>query len=233
MRLWILPAAAAGLLLAGCNPHDLPGETRTDHREVELSQADLTRVEMHMSAGELRVDGGASKLMQGDFTYNIDSWKPVVEHRSTGTRADLIIRQPEAVHAIGDNEYKWAVRLSDTPQLDVAVNLGAGEANLVLGSLNLRSVQVDMGVGQADVNLRGTPKRSYDVRINGGVGEARVHLPAGVGIVATASGGIGSIDVNGLEQRNGRWIRRGEESNPIVVRLDVKGGVGEIHITAD
>ena len=49
--------------------------------------------------------------------------------------------------------------------------------------------------GEVDADLRGNPKRSYDVRINGGVGQATIHLPKSVGISATAVGGIGEINV--------------------------------------
>lgn len=223
-------ALATALLLAGCGPHDLPGEARSDHQEVELSQAELTRVELRIGAGKLKVAGGAAKLMEGDFLYNVESWKPVIEHRSTGSRADLSVHQGEGLPVAGNTKNEWDVRLNETAPMDLVINLGAGEADFVIGGLNLRSVQVDMGVGEAEMDLRGTPKRSYDVRINGGVGEAKIHLPAGVGVIATASGGIGDIKVSGLEERNGRWIRSGEESNPIQIRLDVKGGIGEIDI---
>jgi hypothetical protein len=83
------------------------------------------------------------------------------------------------------------------------------------------------------MDLRGNPKRSYDVRINGGVGEATIYLPRSVGIDATAKGGIGEIDVRGLEQRNGRWINPSQENSPVKIHLDVKGGVGQINIIAE
>ena len=44
-----------------------------------------------------------------------------------------------------------------------------------------RGVEVDMGVGQLDMDLRGVPKHSYDVRIHGGIGEATVRVSADAG----------------------------------------------------
>jgi hypothetical protein len=117
--------------------------------------------------------------------------------------------------------------------MDLVVKMGAGEAHLNLGSLNLRSVVFDLGAGELDADLRGNPKRSYDVRINGGVGQATIHVPSTVGISATATGGIGEINVRGLEQRNGRWINPGHENSPVTIRLDVKGGVGQIDLVAE
>ena len=117
--------------------------------------------------------------------------------------------------------------------MDLIAHMGAGEAHLNLGSLNLRSVDVNLGVGEADVDLRGNPKRSYDVQIHGGVGQATVHVPKTVGISAMAAGGIGDVNVRGLENRGGRWINPGHENGPVTIRLDVKGGVGQIDLIAE
>jgi hypothetical protein len=99
--------------------------------------------------------------------------------------------------------------------------------------MNLRSVAFDLGAGEVNVDLRGNPRRSYDVKIQGGVGQATVHLPKSVGISATAVGGIGEVNVSGLEKRNDRWINPGHENAPVTIRLDVKGGIGQIDVIAE
>ena len=225
---------ALAVLLTACNQRDLAGEMHTDTKSVPLDKSELTRVELNMHAGELRISGGATELMQAEFNYNVDSWKPQVEYRSTGTRSDLQIIQPPGVHIASPNgKNRWEVRLNEGAPMDVIAKLGAGEANLELGSLNLRTLEIEIGVGEVRVDLRGMPKRSYDVRISGGVGQATVYLPASVGINATAAGGLGEINVSGLEQRNGRWINPRAEGSPITIRLDAKGGIGEIQLIAE
>jgi hypothetical protein len=102
-----------------------------------------------------------------------------------------------------------------------------------LGGLNLRAVEVDMGVGNLDMNLRGHPQRDYDVQINGGVGSATVRLPPDVGIVADASGGIGNIDTRGLEKRDGRWVNQARGTAKATIRLEVRGGIGNITLIAE
>ena len=89
---------------------------------------------------------------------------------------------------------------------------------------------MSIGAGKVDVDLRGEPKRSYTVQIRGGVGETVVHLPKDVGISATATKGIGDINIEGLEQRDGVWVNPDRIGAPVTVRLDVKGGVGEIRL---
>jgi hypothetical protein len=220
------------LLLAGCN-FEPAGEIRREQHSLELDGSTSTRVTLEMAAGELRVTGGASKLMEGEFTYNVDRFKPVIQHRPGASGSELTISQGDTRgFSIGSGMSRWDLRLNDGVPLDIVGRLGAGEANMDLSDLNLRGVEIGIGAGEVQVDLRGTPKQSYSVRINGGVGETAVLLPRTVGISATAAGGLGSISVNGLEKRGESWINPGHEKDPVQITVDVKGGIGEIQVTA-
>ena len=83
------------------------------------------------------------------------------------------------------------------------------------------------------LDLRGTPKRSYDVTVDGGVGTSRIRLPRSAGIVATAGGGIGGVSFGGLESHGDAWINPGHEHDPVVIHLTAHGGVGEINISVE
>ena len=80
----------AALLLAGCGSQARVGALRTESQSVELGDARSVRVEINMGAGDLEVTGGADKLLQADFTYNVAKLKPEVEYKD-GT---LVVRQP-------------------------------------------------------------------------------------------------------------------------------------------
>ena len=217
--------------LVGCSDRIRIGEPVHQTKVLELDKSELTRVELKLGAGELRVTGNSPKLLEADFDYNSPGWKPEVDYHSTGVRGDIQISN--SASAAPHGESKWNLRFNDSVLMDLVVKMGAGEAHLNLGSLNLRSVAFNLGAGEVDVDLRGDPKRSYDVQINGGVGQATVHLPSSVAISATAVGGIGEVNVRGLEKRGGRWINPLHENAPVAIRLDVKGGVGQIDLVAE
>jgi len=202
-----------------------------DKQAIDLDRAESTRVNQTIGAGELKVSGGAAKKMEADFEYS-ESLKPTIEHRE-GTTSDITISQSgTSGFSFGNKQSRWDLRFNEEAPLDMNAKLGAGQADLNLGGLNLRGVNVDIGVGEVSVDLRGTPKRSYSVRINGGVGQANVNLPRSVGISASAAGGIGEVKVDGLEKRGDRWINPGHENDPVQITVDARGGVGEIHISA-
>jgi hypothetical protein len=227
-RLAWLPVA---LLVVGCG--EPAGEMRREQQSIDLAGAQSARVNLAMGAGELMVGSGASKLVEAEFTYNVDRLKPTVEHQTSGDETDVTISQTETgSFNFGNVVSRWDLRLNNGVLLDVSATLGAGEAHMNLGDLTLRRLDVSIGAGEVHVDLRGTPKRSYGVEIKGGVGETVVYLPRTVGISATAAGGVGSITMNGLEKRGERWINSGHESDPVQITLDVKGGIGEITVHA-
>jgi hypothetical protein len=226
--------AATSLALTGCVVNtDFSGPVQHLQKSIDLDKTEMARIEIKMGAGELHVDGGSPKLLDADFDYNVSSSKPIVRYTASSFRGELTLEQPSGFNGGTNSTYKWNLRLNDRLPLDVVTHLGAGEAHMNLGTMNLRSVEVHMGVGEVELDLRGKPSRDYNVQIHGGIGQANVHLPSTVGIVASASGGIGDIEVHGLEKHGGRWTNAAFEHSPVTIHLDVKGGIGNITLTAE
>jgi hypothetical protein len=224
---------AATMLSFACSHGEPAGPLQHDHTVINLDRSELSRIRLTMEAGELHVKGGASKLAEADFTYNVAAWKPSVVQNLNRTPPELSITQATGGSTSGNATNRWDLALNDQQPLELIAHLGAGEAHMNLGALNLRNVELTVGAGEVDMDLRGQPTTSYSVSIHGGVGTAVVHLPSTVAISAKASGGIGDINVSGLEQRDGRWINPRATSSPVTIDLDVHGGVGEIRLEAE
>jgi hypothetical protein len=226
--------AVAVFALCGCNfNEERGGPVQHEAQSIDLDKSEMARVDIKLGAGELELDGGSPKLMEAEFNYNIPAWKPIVHYDASSFRSQLRIEQPSSVHGGSHQTYKWNVKLNDKLPIDLILDLGAGEARMNVGTMNLRTVQVDMGVGEIRLDLRGQPARDYSVNINGGVGHATVYLPNTVGIIANAMGGIGDISVRGLEKREGHWINTAHENSPVTIHVDVKGGIGQIELIAE
>jgi hypothetical protein len=212
------------------------GETVHESNTVDLSKAkgvERARVDLELHAGELHVDGGAKELMEGDFTYNVAAWKPEVRFDRRGFRSTLSVKQGGSTATVGSAKNEWRLRLNDEIPTDFSLRCGAGENRLNLGALDLRDVEVHIGAGRVELDLRGRqPRHDYSVSVHGGVGEAVVYLPADTGVVATASGGLGEIEVNGLEKQGGEWRSGASGKGKSTIHLDVHGGIGKITIDA-
>lgn len=232
----VMVVGATAIVLAGCNiPTDLttPGKEVTESKSVEKDKAEMVKVSLEIAAGELRVSGGAAKLMEGDFTYNVEKWKPEIRYEGSNFRGNLTIKQSGGSSTMGNVKNEWNVRLSDDVPMDISVKMGAGESKLKLGDMKLRSIEVHLGAGRCEMDLRGKPDKSYDATIRGGVGEATIYVPKEVGVIAEAKGGLGEIKVRGLTKDGSSYHNEAYGKAKTTIRLDVTGGIGAINIFGD
>jgi hypothetical protein len=221
------------LLLASCNIEHDAGPTQYESRTVEAAGAESVHVSLRMGAGEMRVTDGAQQLARADFSYNVPAWKPEVRYSKSGSSGTLTIEQPKGSTHFGNTRYTWELQLSNKIPMDLEIHFGAGQAKLDVGSLDLRGVDIDMGVGEVELDLRGRLKHSYNVNIKGGVGQATVRVPSDAGVYAEAHGGIGSINVRGLHKMGDHWESDSYTTAENKLRIEAHGGIGEIRIVAD
>jgi hypothetical protein len=201
-----------------------------EHHAVERGAATSARVEIDMSAGDLEVKSGAATLLEGDFDFNVPDLKPEITYAVNADTGALKVTQGSAS---GNHENKWLLSLNDSTPVDLDIKLSAGDAQLVLGQLNLRSLAIRLGAGDLVVDLRGTPMKSYGVKVQAGAGDTTIHVPASVGISVSTASLITDVNATGLEKRDGRWINPRAATSPVMVELDVQHAIGDLRLLAE
>ena len=205
--------------------------TRHETQTVDRQGAQSVHVKIDMPAGELKISGGADRLLEADFTYSGSMGTPRVDYNVSGGSGELSVNQNEGrgVH-FGRSENDWNLRLSNNVPLAMELNMGAGKGTLRMQGLNLTSLQVHMGAGELTLDLTGERKSDLRAEIKGGVGEANIRLPKDVGVKVHAKGGIGSIDTHGLRRNGDEYVNDVYGKSPVTIRLDVEGGIGTINL---
>jgi N-terminal domain of toast_rack, DUF2154 len=218
----------------GMQPGGKPqvGKMRHESKSVDPKDAQSVRAQLKMGAGELNLTGGADRLMEGDFSYNVAEWKPDVSYDVSAEKGELVVRQggSEGSNLTGEARNEWEIRLNDELPTDLVVQMGAGESDLDLDSLTLAGLKLQMGAGKTTVDLTGDYAKGFNSRIQGGVGEATVMLPSGVGVKAKAQGGLGKINAEGLERVGDAYVNDAYGESDVTLNVDVQGGVGEINL---
>jgi hypothetical protein len=230
LNFWLIGA----LLLAGCVSRARVGELRTEAQAVELGDAETVRVEIEFGAGELEVAGGADKLLEADFTYNVAELKPEVEY-ADGT---LVVRQPEVdglpvLRDISDFRNEWVLRLYDDVPMELQVNMGAGTSNLQLAGLSLTGLDISLGAGDYTVDLSGDWERDLDVTIDAGVADLRVRLPRAVGVRVELDAGPHTVEAAGLNQAGGAYTNAAFGESAVTLQVSIAAGVGHIELDVD
>ncbi len=234
MKLLAAALGAALLLSTGCVEINTERvEPRTETRTVDRHGAETVQAEIIMAAGELEVQGGAKALMEADFRYAPESWRPEVKYEVTGFRGRLTVNHPRSSGLASTSEAKWNLRLNEDTPLDLHVKLGAGESRLDLGRLMLRNLDVELGAGALKLDLTGTPKKTMTVKVRGGVGEAVIRLPREIGVEVETHGGIGEITASGLRKSGSLYRTEAAERGNVGMRVSVHGGIGAIRLIAE
>lgn len=201
-----------------------------DVQAIDRQGSEAVRVHIKMPAGELKLSGGANKLMEADFNYDEAEGKPEASYRVSAGTGELDVTQPGKKFHFGPSHNDWNIRLADDVPLELKVDMGAGQADLKVGNLSLSRLDIGMGAGQFTADLTGNWKKDLDAEIHGGVGNAVILLPEDVGVRVHATGGIGSISSGGLKRDGSEYVNDMYGKSPVTLRLDVSGGVGNIDL---
>lgn len=230
----LLVAALAVACFVGACRTQAVGDLQRETHTIQPETAEAVSAHLMMGAGELKVSGAADALMEGDFTYNVADWKPKVDYDVLGDAGELSVAQGsgEGIPFGGNARNEWDLRFNDQVPTNLVVDMGAGESDLDLDSLNLRGLTLHMGAGKTTVDLAGDYSRSFDASIEGGVGEATVLLPSEVGVRVTAEGGLGKINAEGLSRDGEAYVNDVYGDSDVNLEVVVRGGVGEINLEA-
>ena len=222
------------LLLADCGSEARVGALRTESQSIELGDAKPVSVDIELGAGNLLVTGGAAKLLEADFTYNVAKLKPEVEF----TDGKLVVQHPEvnglpALQGITDFRNEWDLRLNNDVPMNLSLDMGAGTSDLQLASLSVTGLNISLGAGSSTVDLTGDWTRDLDANIDAGATNLSLRLPKDVGVQVKVDAGIGRVEAPGLTQDGNVYTNAAYGASPVTLRLNLQAGVGKIKLEVE
>lgn len=221
----------AAVLLAGCGSQARVGALQTDSQSVELRDAKSARVEINLGAGNLQVTGGAEKLLEAGFTYNVALLKPEVEY----TDGTLVIRQPETedmpvLRNITNFRNEWDLRLYDAVPMDLSVDVGGGVSDLQLAGLSLTGLDVTLGTGESTIDLSGDWARDLDITIDAGAAGVTMRLPRAVGVRVEVNRGPTVIDAPDLARDGDVYTNEAYGVSDVTLHIYMEVGIGWLNL---
>jgi uncharacterized protein DUF2154 len=221
-------------LVAGCGSSATVGELQTESQSVELGDAKSVNVNINMGAGNLTVSGGAEKLLEADFTYNVAKLKPEVKY----TDGTLVVWQPNGkglsdLRGITDYRNEWGLRLNDEVPMDLRVDVGGGTSDLQLAGLSLTRLNVTLGAGIYMVDLRGDWTRDLDVSIDAGAADVSVRLPKDIGVRVEVDRGPATIEAADLVRDGDVYTNAAYGVSNVTLHVNISAGIGRINLEVD
>jgi hypothetical protein len=230
-----LATVAAAVLVGACDaaPRRVEvGELQAQTRSVEVDGADSVRANVRIALGELDVGGGADRLMEADFAYNVAAWEPRVNYEVVGNSGELAVEQQGLGEGIPTRDVRneWDLRLNDDVPIDLAVQMGGGVGNLDLDSLALRGLNLDVGAGSTRVDLSGDWGQDVSAVVRGGAGEVTILLPSQMGVRVKAGTRLGRVNAEGLRKEGEAFVNDAYGDSDATLQVDITGGAGLINL---
>lgn len=138
------------------------GSLQTDEINVPAPQAEVIDLTLAFGGGEMTLQpGDDTYLLSGTAIYNVPDFKPELSTEGNSVRLESGNLEVNGIPKFDDDiRNEWNFRLGTQP-LDLHINAGAYQADIDLGGLSIRSLQVTDGA--SDVNLRFTAPNQQEM----------------------------------------------------------------------
>lgn len=240
----VILAIVAGAVLGGrafvrANTFQI-GDLHTESVSVDGAGASSVDANIVSGFGQMTIRGGAEKLLELDLASNVAEMRPGVQYTVDSGLGELIV-YPSIKPGFPDlkqfSKYhnEWLLRLHDGTPLNLEIVVGTGLGNLDLRGLNLTGLQVEVGMGEATVDLRGDWEQMFSAGISVDNGKATLLLPDQVGVRVTVDNAGGMVNVVGLEKvaadlDNTIYANPSYGSSDGTLELTVGVGTGEVNL---
>jgi hypothetical protein len=204
-----------------------------DTTTVPLDGATSGIVKITLGAGDLNVHGGApdSALMEGTVFTHAPEWQPDLVQAVNNTKKTVTITEKghkgKEWFAI-DSPNSWDISLNEVVPVRLDVNVGGGDCQLNLGSLNLEHLTVHNGAGDTTIDLGTYHGGRFDAVVRNGVGDITVKVPPESNTRIRADTGIGEITHYGFVQDGDTFVTAGFNPSLAVNEITLNQGVGSI-----
>lgn len=234
-RTLLLVILTATLVVSGCISSDdgtaKVGDLRTEDTYVEIGEADAVEVNVDMGQGNLQVRTGGNELMEAIIKYNVEEWKPRFTYVEEGEIWNLTVRQPgQDLRIEGDARNDWDLRFGLVVPMAMNVEIGAGNADIQVGGLDLVSLSVSTGVGKVDLDLSGSWSDHLVVRVGTGTGEVGLIVPSDIGVQISIKQGVGTVIAPGFTQVEGNYKNAAFDTADILMLIAVDIGTGNLKV---
>jgi Domain of unknown function (DUF5668) len=226
----VLLAAGGALAYVALAPN--PSTTgRVDSHEP-VGNLDHAALEIDAGAANITVTGTSS--LEGDLyhaTIDYAGSKPEVSlDRSDGT---LTISQGNNRFGLFQTRrFTLDLQINSSIPWTITSNGGASTETFKLGSVSLKSMDINTGASREDITL-GAPSGAVPITINGGALTVNLHRRAGTGASVNVSGGAVSLNFDGRQNHAIGNLQESTGSGTDTYRVEVSGGACTVTMDAN
>lgn len=202
----------------------------SDVVSIEKDSAKSLDIEIDFAVGNLVIGSGTTEWVEGKIDTEVKEWHPSVSYQNKKDVGHITIKQQKKrFWTSGKKSNDWTLKLTDEIPLNLDVDVGVSDSDLILAGIRLSHLSVDAGVGDTLIDLSGEWEESFDADIDLGVGDATIHLPKEVGVKLSVSKGLGSVKADDfISERKGVYVNEAYDSADIKIHMKIDVGIGNV-----
>jgi hypothetical protein len=201
-----------------------------DHITEPLEGVERASLKVDFAAGQLDISrlSDSSSLIEADLELATER-KPTWKKDQKGDRADMTLKYKQGFQDWRGRVDKWHLRLSPKVGFSLDVDVGAGEATIDLTGLDIRDLTVDAGAGQTTVIF--PDEGDFSATVDSGVGGLVLEIPEEMAARIRVDRGLSALDISRRFEKDGDvYLTDDWKTNENRIDLDVDIGVGVVTI---
>jgi hypothetical protein len=118
----------------------------------------------------------------------------------------------------------------------ISIENGLGDLSVFgLGNLAAKKIDINIGLGSADIDFTGERIHDTDINVDVGLGSLDMVLPSETNIkIYVDSSFLSSVDIYGLKQKKNKyWVSSDWDSSYPTITMDVNVGIGSVDIVIE
>jgi hypothetical protein len=193
---------------------------------VERKDATFVNTLINIPTGSLALTSDASKLMEGEFTYEQPQWDAQAAYSLDNGIGSLNIIQPITFRSPASIDgYSYHLSLSPDVPMALDIERTLGPSDLTLDDLQLTTVEANLGSGDDSLHLNGDQPNLSAINVSTGAGKDTVAMNCTCAM-------LGNI-IASLGQENDSLTLAGSYPNMTSVNVDGSLGDDQISLTGD
>lgn len=188
----------------------------------------------NVKEGDLSLDLSAGNLIMGSTTSNlldyvIPSDIVTIESDISSDQAQFYFKEKSGLKGLKNQQRNYDFYLNPKLLWNVEVNAGALDSNMNFSNVPVRSLDINGGAGDFDLEL-GSLQDKSDVNINMAAGDVRLTVPKNVGIRIEVNNFMSDQNFldQGLIKGDGYYQTADYETNSKVIYIELNSAVTDV-----
>ncbi len=160
----------------------IAGGGNSSNISVPRTSEKIVNVNLEFSSGKLEIESDAIKdILEAEISFSTETQKPkmtyeILEDSVGYFRLFPINKKMSILNSDNFDENLWKVFLTDDIIFELDLSLGAAESKLNLEDLNLKSLNLENGIGEIEITCTKPQKYPFEkISIESGVGEINFY----------------------------------------------------------